>query len=296
MENRTPEIPRVLFRDGLRSSGGKRQISFPPHPEQTPPSSMLLNGDGSGKHSLKERHRPLVLPAPPVIDQPAGSEHKLESASGKEVFAHAKIKKGLLLPFKSVKASKPPADDGEEPAYGGLPSRPSSAPGEFSSMEKRSTEERASLQSDQSTSEFPVSSPESAVSPPPPETCPRADSRLLSTLEKAKKKLSRRQIPIPPKPKDLCSPDYSYREKTFPLSPKNPERTCSDAIAPPPACLPHLACISARPFIKANSSARSRLRIANVAFSCHSPMHSVLLITIVHDCFLPPKSHLLVRN
>ncbi|MEQ2175592.1 hypothetical protein GOODEAATRI_019474 [Goodea atripinnis] len=254
-----PEIPRVLFRDELRSSGGKQPISFPPHPKQTSSSSQLANGDGSAKHSLKERRMPLVLPTLPVkdpkMDASARKEHKLESERGKEVFPHSKMKKkGLLLPFKSVKASKNSADNGEELTCGDLTNRPYSAPSEFCPMEKQGTEEQASPQSNQSISEYLVSNPEFTVTPPPPETFSDSDNRILSTLENAKKKFSRRQIIGPTKPKGLCSPDYSCREKTFPLSPKNPDSLGSDVLVPPPVCLPHLACISARPFFKANSS------------------------------------------
>ncbi|MEQ2196653.1 hypothetical protein XENOCAPTIV_007552 [Xenoophorus captivus] len=254
-----PEIPRVLFRDELRSSGGKQPISFPPHPKQTSSVSQLANGDSSAKHSLKERRMPLVLPTLPVkdpkMDASARKEHKLESERGKEVFPHSKMKKkGLLLPFKSVKASKNSADNGEELTCDDLTNRPYSAPSEFCPMEKQGTEEQASPQSNQSISDYLVSNPEFTVTPPPPETFSDSDNRILSTLEKAKKKFSRRQIIVPTKPKGLCSPDYSCREKTFPLSPKNPDSLGSDVLVPPPVCLPHLACISARPFFKANNS------------------------------------------
>ncbi|XP_043990708.1 uncharacterized protein si:ch211-188c16.1 isoform X1 [Gambusia affinis] len=259
VEDHTPEIPRVFFRDGARSPGGKPPISFPPHSKQTSPSSQLANGDGSAKHSLRDW--PLVLPVPPVkdhkVDPPTGKEQKLEAETRKEGFSHTKIKKkGLLLPFRSVKASKTFADNGEELTCGDLPNRPGNAPSDFSSMDKQGSEERPSLQSDQPTSEHPVSSPEFVVFPPSPETCPDSDNKILSTLEKAKKKLSRRQIAISPKTKGLRSLDYSCIEKTFRLSPKNPDRLGSDVLVPPSSSLPHLACISARPFCKANNSAR----------------------------------------
>ncbi|XP_047223649.1 uncharacterized protein si:ch211-188c16.1 isoform X3 [Girardinichthys multiradiatus] len=259
VENHMPEIPRVLFRDELRSSGGKQPISFPPHPKQTSSSSQLANGDSSAKHSLKERRMPLVLPTLPVkdpkMDASARKEHKLESEKGKEVFPHSKMKKkGLLLPFKLVKASKNSADNGEELTCDDLTNRPYSAPCEFCPMEKQGTEEQASPQSNQSISEYLVSSPEITVTPPPPEKFSDSDNRILSTLEKAKKKFSRQQIIVPTKPKGLCSPDYSCREKIFPLSPKNPDSLGSGVLVPPPVCLPHLACTSALPFFKANNS------------------------------------------
>ncbi|XP_038134844.1 uncharacterized protein si:ch211-188c16.1 [Cyprinodon tularosa] len=256
VENQTPEVPRVLFRDGHWSSGGRRPIPFPPHPRPTSPSSQLANGENSSKHSFKDRHMPPMLPVLTVkdhkVDPPAGKEHKLESETERGVFPHAKIKKkGLLLPFKSAKASKHSADNGDDPTYDDLSYRPGSATSELCTKEKRITEEQGSLQSDPSDY-----SPESAVTSPPPATYPDSENRILSTLEKAKKKLSRRQIMIPSKPKSLPSPDYSCRGKTFPLSPRNPDGVGSDVLLAPPVCLPHFACISARPFFKANNSAR----------------------------------------
>ncbi|TKS80191.1 FYN-binding protein [Collichthys lucidus] len=257
VENRTPVVPRVIFRDGLRASGGKRPISFPPQPQHTSPSSWFANGDDTTKQSLKERHMPLVLPVLPVKDQktelPAKKEHKLDSEQGKEVHPQTKIKKkGLLLPFKSAKASKVSAVNGEEPTYADLTTRPSSAPGELPSVETQTADDGVSLQSDQSTAEFPLSSPDIPITPPSTES----DNKIISTLERAKKKFSRKQMLISAKPKSLRSPDYVSKDKVFRSSPKNTTSVEPELPAPPLVCLPHLACISARPFFKANTSAR----------------------------------------
>lgn len=257
VENKTPVVPRVIFRDGLRASGGKRPISFPPQPQQTSPSSWHANGDDTTKHSLKERHMPLVLPVLPVKDQktelPAKKEHKLEPELGKEVHPQTKIKKkGLLLPFKSAKASKVSAVNGEEPTYADLTTRPSSAPGELPSVETQTADDGLSLQSDQSTAEFPLSSPDIPITPPSAES----DNKIISTLERAKKRFSRKQMLISAKPKSLRSPDYISKDKVLRSSPKNNASVEPELPIPPPVCLPHLACISARPFFKANTSAR----------------------------------------
>ncbi|XP_073346652.1 uncharacterized protein [Pagrus major] len=255
VENKTPVVPRVIFRDGLRSSGGKRPIFFPPHSQQTSPSSPLPNGEGTTRQSLKDRHMPLVLPVLPVKEQktelPARKEHKLEPEPGKEVLPQTKIKKkGLLLPFKSAKASKVSSENREEPTYADLTTRPSSAPGELSSVEKQSTEDGIYLQSDQSTSDLPHSSPDIS------DTSVDSDNKIMSTLERAKKKFSRRQMLISAKSKSLRSPDYISRDKVFPSPPKNGESVESELPVPPPVCLPHLACFSARPFFKANTASR----------------------------------------
>ncbi|XP_028450024.1 FYN-binding protein 2 isoform X3 [Perca flavescens] len=256
-ENETPAVTRVIFREGLRTSGGKRPISFPPQPQQTSPSSQLANGDGTTRQSLKERHMPLVLPILPVKERKtepsAKNEHKLEP--GKEVLPQTKIKKkGLLLPFKSAKASKVKAENGEEPTYADLTTRPSSAPCALPSVEKQTTEDGALLQSDQSTAELPFSSPDIPTTPPSAETNADSDNKIISTLERARKKFSRRQMLFSAKPKNLHSPDYVSRDKAFPLPPQNivePELPI-----PPPVFLPHMAYLSARPFFKANHSTR----------------------------------------
>lgn len=260
VENKTPVVPRVIFKDGLWASGGKRPISFPPQLKQTSPSSQAANGDNTTRQSLKERHMPLVLPALPVkeqkIEPPVRKEHKLQPEQGKEVLLpQTKIKKkGLLLPFKSAKVSKVSGENGEEPTYADLTTRPSSAPGELHSMEKQTTEDGIPLQNDRSTAECPPLSPDTLITPPAAETSVDSDNRIMSTLERAKKKFSCRQMLLSTKPKSLCSPDYTSRDKAFPSPPKSTESVESDPSLPPPVCLPHLTCISARPFFKANTA------------------------------------------
>lgn len=264
VENKTPVLPRVIFRDGLRASGGKRPISFPPHPQQTSPLSQLGNGESTTRQSLKDRHMPLVLPVLTLKDQKtelqAKRETKLEPEQGKEVVPHTKIKKkGLLLPFKSPKTLKVTAENGQEPTYADLTTRPSSAPGELPSVEKQTTEDVISLQSDQSTAEVPLSSPDIPITPPSADTSADSDNKIISTLERAKKKFSRKQMLISAKPKSLRSPDYVSRDKVFPSPPKKIESVGLEPPMPSTKCLPHLACISARPFFKGNNSAHSKL-------------------------------------
>lgn len=273
VENKTPVVPRVIFRDGLRSSGGKRPIFFPPQSEQTSPTSPVPNGDGTTRQSLKDRHMPLVLPILPVKEQktelPVRKEHKLEPEPRKEVLPQTKIKKkGLLLPFKSAKASKVSSENREEPTYADLTTRPSSAPGELPPVEKQTIEDGIYFQSDQSTADFPHSSPDISNTPPSADSSVDSDNKIISTLERAKKKFSRRQMLISAKPKSLRSPDYISRDKVFPSPPKNGESVESELPVPPPVCLLHLACISARPFFKANT-ASSKLHLVLNCFNPH---------------------------
>lgn len=263
-ENKTLVVPQVIFRDRLRVSGGKRPISFPPQHQHNSRSSHVANEDDSAKQSLKNRHMPLVLPVLPgkeeKIDPPAKKEHKLEPESVREVLPQTKIKrKGLLLPFKSSKASKVSTESGAAPTYADLTTRPSSAPGEMPSIEKQTREDGVSLQGDQSATERPLSSPDIPITPPSAETSVETENRIISTLERAKKKFSRRQMLNSAKTKSLLSPEYTSREKASPLPPMNTESVKPDQPIPPPVCLSHLAYISARPFIKTNNSAHSKL-------------------------------------
>nr|XP_020474043.1 uncharacterized protein LOC109970665 isoform X2 [Monopterus albus] len=260
VEEKTPVVPQVIYRDGLRASGGKRNISFPPQPQQTSPSSHLINGDSTRQQSFKERHIPLVLPVLSVKEQktepPVKKDHKAEPERGKEVMLQIKIKKkGLLLPFKSAKTSKVSAQNGEEPAYADLTNRPSSAPGELPSVENQTTEDEVSLQIDQPTAEHPPSSPYIPNTSPCAQTNVDSNNRIMSTLERAKKKFTYRQILTSGKPKNLHSPDYTLRDQVFHSPPKYTESVEPDPHIPLPVCLPHLACISARPFFKASTSA-----------------------------------------
>lgn len=204
---------------------------------------------------------PLVLPLPPgkelKAEVSAKKEHKAEPEPGKESLPHTKTKKkGLVLPFKSAKASKVSAENEEEPTYDDLTTRPSSAPGELPSVEKQTTEDRISLLSDQSVTELALSSPDFPVTPPLSDTS-HSDNKIISTLERAKKKFSRKQMFMSAKSKAQRSPDCTSRDKMFPSPPKNAASVEPELPPAPPVCLPHLACISARPFFKANTSANS---------------------------------------
>lgn len=267
--NKTAMVPRVIFRDGLRASGGKRPISFPPQSQKTSPTCHRGHENGTARQSLVDRNMPLVLPVPPVKEQraepPPKKEQKQELEPESEAVPQTKIKKkGLLLPFKSLKATKCNAENGEDPAYADLTVRPSSAPADLPSVEKQSPEDGVSLQSDQSLAEVTLSSPELPITPPLVKTSFDTDSKIISTLERAKKKFSYKHILISAKPKGLRSPDYASRDKTF-LSPPKDIVSEPKALTPSPVGLPHLACISARPFFKADSSATSKfISISNI--------------------------------
>lgn len=260
-ENKTPVVSRVIFRDRLQASGAKRPHTFPPQPKQTSPSSRFVNGGSTTRQAVNALHMPLVLPGLPVnawkAELPANKEHKAESEPLKDVLSQTKIKKkGLLLPYKSSKVPKVSAENGDESSYADLTTRPASAPGDLSSLEGRNTENGVSLQGECSPS-----SPGIPRTPPPADTSGDSENRFISTLERAKKKFSRRQFLISTKTKSLHSPDHASSDKPPPSSPKDIESVEHDVPIPSPLCLPHLACISARPFFKANDSSRSKLSL-----------------------------------
>ncbi|XP_055084264.1 uncharacterized protein si:ch211-188c16.1 [Periophthalmus magnuspinnatus] len=262
VDNKAPVVPRVFFRDGLRTSGGKRPISYPPL-QRSPTSHTNANGDAPSRQSLKDRHMPLVLPIlhnESKANQPSKKEHKLEEDG---LLQTKTRKKGLLLPFKS-KTAKANSEHGEEPTYADLTSRPASAPGELPSVEQH-TDDRASPQgsekTSEKTSECTVSSPDITLSPPSAEAHD-SDSRVFSTLEKAKKRFSCRPVKSSIIPKS-SSPERGSKNKASPT--KSSHSAMQDLLAPPPIPpllnLPNLIYISARPFSKGTTTFKSPLEM-----------------------------------
>ncbi|XP_061695042.1 FYN-binding protein 1 isoform X2 [Syngnathoides biaculeatus] len=262
-ENKTSVVPRVIFRDELRASGGKRTISFPPPPPRISPSSRPASADGAKKQSFKERRMPRVLPVlcakEHKSDPQAATASRQEQEPAKENIPQIKPRKNnLLLALKPLKVSKFSTESEEEPTYAELTSRPSSAPGELPSVPKRTSDDGVWLHGDQLSAEWRLSSPNVSVTPPSAEGSVDSDSRVISTFERAKKKFSRRHVSISSKPKSLRSPDVGSSEWAFPPPLKDPQNVEPDLppLPPPPVALPHLSCISARPFSKVTNSAR----------------------------------------
>lgn len=260
-ENKTTVVPRVIFRNESRASGGKRSTCSP----RLSPSSQPTNEDSTTKkQSFKERHMPQVLPVLCLKEHKIEPLIKRESPQKQELVKQApqvKPKKNtLLLALKSSRVSKLSSESEEEPTYAELTTRPASAPGELPSVEKQSSEDGVSLQGDQLPATRRLSSPDVSVTPALLEMSVDSDNRIISTLERARRKFSCRHILISSKSKSLRSPDFASGERPFFLSsPRNMENTEPELppLPPPPVGLPHLACISARPFSKVNNSARS---------------------------------------
>uniref|UniRef100_A0A8C6TQ32 Uncharacterized protein n=1 Tax=Neogobius melanostomus TaxID=47308 RepID=A0A8C6TQ32_9GOBI len=261
VEHKVPVVPRVFFRDGLRTSGGRRPISFPPHPQRYP-NPQTADGDAPSWHSFKDRHMPLVLPVLPKeykAGQGLGKEQKLEMDNLLQTITK---KKNMLLPFKSSRPAKNGTEHGEEPTYADLTCRPASAPGELPSVVRINTDDRALLQGSENVSESTISSLDITISPPSAETHTDSESRVFSTLEKAKKKFSRRHV-MSPKPK-CSSPEKGSKGKAQ-ASPTKSTRSShsTDLLVPPPIPsapnLPNFLYISARPFCKGATTFKSPL-------------------------------------
>ncbi|XP_068195996.1 LOW QUALITY PROTEIN: FYN-binding protein 1 [Antennarius striatus] len=254
---------RLLLRDGLRASGGKRPVTYPPQPQPRSPVSQPAEGDGAPKLSLRERHMPLVLPVPPVrelrTEPPARKEHKPEPEAGKDVKPQTKAKKKALLPFPSVKPPKVSVDSKKEPVYiNVLPSDAKKEPvyinvlpsdaGDTPAMKKTVSEDRFSPPGDQPTAEVGPTSPDVPGSPLSPDSSFENNSKFSTTLEKARKKFSCKQMLISAKPRSARSPEAPSKDKPLP-SP--PERT--EAVEPEPPLqtyLPPLSSLSAQPVVR----------------------------------------------
>ncbi|KAM9458568.1 uncharacterized protein ACWYII_010577 isoform 1-T1 [Salvelinus alpinus] len=284
VENK-PVIPRVIFRDGTRVSGGKWPVSFPalvlqaipPKPPTPPHQNSLHNGGrdctATAKKSFKDRHLPLVLPGLPLKEQ------KTDLPPHKEVPPTTKCKKkGLLLhhPFKSTKVSKVGGEPAEEPAYAGLTTnRHSGTPVEGLVMDRNKAEDRLPLQMEHSSTECPTSSPDITITTPlegPGEDSSSMVSatQFFSMLEKGKKRFSPKHLLVYARPKSLrsngvhLSDHNSTMDKGVHLPSTDYESHAPehDLPAPLPVCLPHLPGVSALPFFKMNGSSR-RLETAS---------------------------------
>ncbi|XP_059915711.1 uncharacterized protein si:ch211-188c16.1 isoform X3 [Gadus macrocephalus] len=267
VENGTQVVPRVIFRSELRASGGMRPISFPP---QTSLRTRTRNGDDNmapptaARHSVLEGHLPLVLPPPP----PPMKEHQLHPvASTKEpkqlmeppleTLPSTRTKrKGLLLPFKASKSSKGPTA-GEEcaPAASLTNSRPASVPGELPSLQGQDEAPCPRGADGQ------LPSPD--VTPPSRDTSGDSDSRIMSTLERAKRKFSRKHMLLSCKASSLPSTDEvtpatttgrATLGKTASMLSKAVATSEANFPVPSPVFLPDLACVSARPFFKVGTT------------------------------------------
>ncbi|KAL0966267.1 hypothetical protein UPYG_G00293170 [Umbra pygmaea] len=242
VENSTmPVVPKVIFRDGTRLSGGKHPIPFsslvmhatPPKPPSPPHQDTHHNGRQNDRQNKYHYGDQNVLKNCQQNSQHNGGvdyaatqsfkdcyislrqkEHKNELSLRKGVPLQTKCKKkGLMLhhPFKSTKVSKVGGELTEETTYAGLTTtRDSGGPVEGSVMNAPKAENGDSLQVDYSSSEGPPSSPDILITPPmegqgEDSSAVAGTAQFFGTLEKAKKRFSPKHLLVYAKSKSLRS-------------------------------------------------------------------------------------------
>ncbi|KAK1797436.1 hypothetical protein P4O66_008814, partial [Electrophorus voltai] len=194
-----PLEPPVIIREDQRMPSAKRPVSVPSCFQATIPNRNT-NGSVVTRQSFKDRHLPQVLPVS------ISNEAKLDPATAsKFITSPIKYKKAMPIPFKPNKFSKCIKDILEHVGEPGEKSQLCKMPVEGSEMEASSMgngfnhNNAGSLCTNQ---EQPVTPP-----PPPEENSSTSGSVThgLSTLEKAKRKFSPKNLLVYAKPKSFYS-------------------------------------------------------------------------------------------
>lgn len=195
VETKNPSLPRLIFREDMKTLSGRRPVSFPSFPNTTSEGSGS-GEDGLNRQSLKVRHLPLVLPL--------SSEPKPDSSApcSKGITSPLKcIRKQFPTPFSLTKVSA----CGKEMGRNVLKSTLSVENGESNprvSLERSATPSPSESLTDSSSGTGSVSH--------------FFDQRVLSTLEKAKRKLSHKSLLVCGRPKGF----YISKPSESPPSPE----------------------------------------------------------------------------
>lgn len=199
LDTKTPGLPRVIFREDQKVPSGKRPISFPGFAHKTPE-------DGGNRHSLKIRHLPLVLP---VLTEP---KHDTAAPSYKMITSPLKcIKKPMPAPFKPSKISLCSKETGKH-GLEHINSGTSYVHAEESADKAVNTEHVEIHQTRVSNPGSQSPSPQHPSTSSPCETLTESstssvtqffDQHVFSTLEKAKKKLSQKNLLVCGRPKSF---------------------------------------------------------------------------------------------
>ncbi|XP_049338686.1 uncharacterized protein si:ch211-188c16.1 isoform X1 [Astyanax mexicanus] len=203
--------PQVVLRDERRAGTVKRPVSVP--------TSFFHHGNdggtGVGRLSMKDRQFPLVLPA--QLSSNHESKHDQVTPSAKLVTSPIKCgKKAMPAPFKPTKFSKCIKDileaAGERAENGHKPHSVESTPTGESVPNGFSHHHHHNHHSQGSSS---GSSPEQPGTPPKPSTESSSSvGHVLSTLEKAKKKFSPKNLLVYARPKSF----YASKGQSSPPS------------------------------------------------------------------------------
>ncbi|XP_039505562.1 FYN-binding protein 1-like isoform X2 [Pimephales promelas] len=201
VETKTPSLPRAIFREDLKTPFGRRPVSFPSFPNTT--SEVSRSGeDRHNRQSLKGRHLPLVLP---LSNEPP---HDSSAPCSKRIPSPLKcIRKQFPTPFSLTKVSASGKDMGKN------------GPKSTQSVETGESNPCASLE----RSATPSPSDGSSLTDSSSGTGSVShffDQHVLSTLEKAKRKLSHKSLLVCGRPKGFY---ISKATESPPSPPARPE-------------------------------------------------------------------------
>ncbi|XP_067308351.1 uncharacterized protein si:ch211-188c16.1 isoform X2 [Pseudorasbora parva] len=230
VETETPSLSQDIFREDLKTPSGKRPVSFPSFLNST--SDVSRSGDGHNRHSLKVRHLPLVLP---VSIEP---KHSSSAPPSKGIMSPLKcIKKPIPTPFSLTKVSACVKEIGKN-SLGHLKngSTLNVEAEEKTENRKQKTEAAEVHLTAASNPGIHSWSLERSATPSPSESLTDSssgsvsqffDQHVLSTLEKAKRKLSHRNLLVCGRPKSLFSSKALLLPTESPPSPADHPQTSS---------------------------------------------------------------------
>ncbi len=218
VETKTISQPQVILREDQKTPSGKRPVSFP-----STTSEVGRSGDGQNRQSLKIRHLPLVLP---VSNEP---KHDSSAPASKGITSPRKfIMKPIPTPFSSTRVSLCAKAIGKN----GLGLLKNS--GTFNAQTEESTLKTARTEAGE-VQQTRVSNAASLYhSAPPSPNYSLTDSssgsvthffdqHVLSTLQKAKRKLCHRNLLVCGRPKGFYSSKAQVQHTESPPSPAESE-------------------------------------------------------------------------
>lgn len=226
VETKTTSQPQVILREDLKTPSGKHPVSFP-----STTSEVGRSGDGQNRQSLKMRHLPLVLP---LSNEP---KHDSSAPASKCFTSPRKfIMKPIPTPFSSTRVSLCAKEIGKN----GLGLLKNS--GTFNAQMEESTRKTARTEAGevQQTRVSNAGSLDHSAPPSPNDSLTDSssgsvthffDQHVLSTLEKAKRKLCQRNLLVCGRPKGFYSSKAQVQHTERPPSPAASE-SCHPETSP----------------------------------------------------------------
>ncbi|XP_073720497.1 uncharacterized protein [Misgurnus anguillicaudatus] len=221
VETKPPGLPRVIFREDRNVPSGKWPVSFSSFSHTTPEDNRCE--DGGNRPSYQVRHLPLVLPL--------SSEPKPDSAAplSKGITSPLRcIKKPMPAPYKPAKISLSGKDIGK---FGHTEEHTAKAlnPGPVEVHQATVSNPGSQCPSPDHPS---TSSPsESLTGSSPSSVSQFFDQHVISTLEKAKRKLSHKNLLVCGRPKGFYL-NKSTASTDSPPSPTESESSHPETVLP----------------------------------------------------------------